>query len=58
MADGDRDIALNLLHKNGYFTDASVSLDGAKSYYPRDAEMQMVAERVQSKLRTRGVSPP
>lgn len=54
MADGDRDIALNLLHKNGYLTDASPTLSGRlPGIFPRDAEVQAAYERAIEKIKTR-----
>lgn len=56
MAKGDRDIAMNLLHKNGFYTDASPRLDSRFSFFTRDQEIAEAAERAQRKLRARGVS--
>lgn len=55
MADGDRDIAMNLLHKNGFYLDASPRLDSRLSIFTRDPEVAEAAERAQQKLRARGV---
>lgn len=56
LADGDRDIALSLLHKNGFLTDASADLTGKYSWMPRDAEVALAMERARSKLARRGVT--
>lgn len=55
MAGGDRDISMNLLHKNGYYLDASPSLKANVSWYPRDAEVAAAAKRARKKLDARGV---
>lgn len=56
IADGDRDIAMNLLHKNGFYLDASPRLDSRLSFFTRDQEIAEAAERARRKLRARGVS--
>lgn len=55
MARGDRDIAINLLHLNGYFLDASPSLSGKFDFFPRDREVAAAAARAREKLAARGV---
>lgn len=47
---GDRDMSLNLLHKNGYLRTASPRLTGEFDFYPRDREVAAAASRVQRRL--------
>ncbi|MGP5578656.1 hypothetical protein ACTXPR_10885 [Corynebacterium flavescens] len=56
IAGGDRDRALSLLHSNGYLTDASPSLGGGVSYFPRDAEIALATDRARRRLQRRGVA--
>lgn len=56
IASGDRDIAMNLLHKNGFYTDASPNLKSTLSFFTRDQEIAEAAARARKKLRARGVS--
>lgn len=53
IAGGDRDIAMDLLHKNGYYLDASPSLASDLSFYTRDAELRAARERAMEKLQRR-----
>lgn len=48
LADGDADVALNLLHKNGFLTDASSTL---RRGLPRDAEVRAAETRTFERLR-------
>lgn len=57
IAGHDRDIAKSLLHKNGYYLDASPTLRSDLSFYTRDAELREATERATEKLRARGVKP-
>lgn len=54
MAGGDRDRSMSLLHANGYYTDASPSLNRGWS---RDDEVAAARERARKKLQDRGVRP-
>ena len=56
IAGGDRDISMNLLHKNGYYLDASPTLDSGMKSYPLDAEVAEAVERARKKLDARGVA--
>ncbi|MCK2199189.1 hypothetical protein [Corynebacterium callunae] len=55
IADGDRDIAMNLLHKNGFYLDASPTLTSKMSFYPRERELAEAAKRARQKLQARGL---
>lgn len=58
IAGDDRDLAMSLLHKNGYYLDASPGLTGRQSHYPRDRELQEAAARANERMKRRGVTPP
>ncbi len=51
IAGDDPDMALNLLHKNGFLTDASATLNGRWSWASRDADVRAAQDRTFQKLR-------
>lgn len=55
MAGDDRDMVLNLLHKNGYLRTAGPRLTGEFDFFPRDREVAEAAARVTKRLAARGV---
>lgn len=55
MAGDDRDMALSLLHKNGYLRTASPQLNEKFDFFHRDREVAEAAARAQARLAARGV---
>ncbi|CAB0582950.1 hypothetical protein CIP107536_00218 [Corynebacterium diphtheriae] len=53
IAGGDRDIAVSLLHKNGFFLDASPTLDSKLSFFARDKVVKEAMESARVKLKAR-----
>ncbi|WP_225870472.1 hypothetical protein [Corynebacterium silvaticum] len=53
LAGGDRDIAVSLLHKNGFLLDASPTLDSKLNFFTRDKAVKEATERARVKLKAR-----
>lgn len=53
IAGGDRDIAVSLLHKNGFLLDASPTLDSKLNFFTRDKAVKEATERARVKLKAR-----
>lgn len=53
IAGGDRDIAVSLLHKNGFLLDASPTLDSKLSFFARDKVVKEAMESARVKLKAR-----
>ncbi|CAB0843452.1 hypothetical protein FRC0360_00150 [Corynebacterium diphtheriae] len=53
IAGGDRDIAVSLLHKNGFFLDASPTLNSKLSFFTRDKVVKEATESARVKLKAR-----
>ncbi|WP_234914456.1 hypothetical protein [Corynebacterium belfantii] len=53
IAGGDRDIAVSLLHKNGFLLDASPTLNSKLSFFTRDKVVKEATESARVKLKAR-----
>ncbi|OWN38226.1 hypothetical protein AY510_10680 [Corynebacterium diphtheriae bv. gravis] len=53
IAGGDRDIAVSLLHKNGFLLDASPTLDSKLNFFTRDKVVKEAMESARVKLKAR-----
>lgn len=49
IAGGDRDLALTLLHKNGYLTDTTPDLSGKWAWAKRDTDVKLAVDRMKAK---------
>ncbi|MEX3563677.1 hypothetical protein VVR46_08090 [Corynebacterium phoceense] len=53
---GDPDLALSLLHANGYLSDASANLDGSWRWAVRDSAVRRARDKVSDQLVARGLN--